>query len=35
MNNKLLHNETYTIAKNSKIDGKNYTFDDEVNDSPR
>jgi hypothetical protein len=34
MNDKLLHNETYAIAKNNKIDEKNYTFDDEVNDSP-
>lgn len=34
MNDKLLHNETYTIAKNSKIDEENYTFDDEANDSP-
>jgi hypothetical protein len=31
MNDKLLHNETYTIAKNSKINEKNYI----ANDSPR
>ncbi len=35
MNDKLLHNETYTIAKNNTIDEENYIFDDEANDSSR